>query len=344
MNSSRQVSSTSKALRIYAKVVCASVLFLIFLGGLVKSTESGLSVPDWPTTYGHFMFSFPMDQMVGGIKYEHSHRMVASIVGLMTLVLTIWLLRSQTPSWIKKLGIAAFVMVVAQGVLGGMTVRFFLPVWLSSLHGTLAQIYFLITIMIAYGLSKEFQSRRSDKDVTADGQFIRMSIIFTGMVLIQLIIGNLLRHTESGLAVPDFPAMGGTLIPTFDQAMMERINQWRFEHNLDTVSMGQIHIHLLHRFWALLIFLKLIYLNSLVYKNFLQRPLILKTMFLLNATVLIQIMLGIGTVLSMKEVYTTTFHVAVGAVTLGLSYLLILRSAPVRWQDYTKKLSKAVNA
>ncbi len=344
MKSSRQLSFTVRALRIYSRFVCMSVLFLIFLGGLVKSTESGLSVPDWPTTYGHFMFSFPLDQMVGGIKYEHSHRMVASIVGLMTLAMTIWLLRSNVASWIRKLGIAAFVLVVLQGILGGLTVKFYLPVWLSSLHGTLAQVYFLVTIMIAYGLSQEYQARSSRDDQSVDGRFIRMAVIFTGMVLAQLVIGNLLRHTEAGLAVPDFPAMGGTLIPTFDQAMMDRINQWRFVNNLDAVSMGQVHVHILHRFWALLIFLKLIYLNMLVYKEHLNRPLILKTMFLLNATVLIQIMLGIATVLSMKEVYTTTFHVTVGAVTLGLGFLLVLRSSPVRWQEYNKRLSKAVTA
>lgn len=342
MNPSRPESIADHWLRLYAKFVCASILFLIFLGGLVKSTESGLSVPDWPTTYGHFMFSFPLDQMVGGIKYEHSHRMVASVVGLMTLVLTLWLFKSSAAPWLKKLGVAAFVMVVLQGVLGGLTVIHFLPFWLSSLHGTIAQIYFLLVIMIAYALSKEYKDRRGQDYHPADGRFIRMAIIFTAMILIQLVIGNVLRHTESGLAVPDFPTMGGTLIPTFNSAMMERINAWRFEHNYDTVSMGQVHIHILHRFWALLILLKLIYLNMLVYKDFLNRPLILKTMFLLNATVLIQIMLGIATVLSMKEVYTTTFHVTVGAITLGLGFLLVLRSSPLSWKDYCKKLSKAV--
>jgi heme A synthase len=259
----------------------------------------------------------------------------------MTLVLSVWLARSQVASWLKKLGAVAFVLVVAQGVMGGLTVKFYLPVWASSLHGTLAQAFFLTTIMIAYGLSREFNARKSEDVPSINGQFIRMAIIFTGMVFLQLVIGNILRHTESGLAVPDFPAMGGRLIPTFDQAMLERINQWRFEHDMTAVTMGQVHIHVLHRFWALLIFLKLIYLNMLVYKNYLNRPLILKTIFILNALVLLQIMLGIGTVLSMKEVYTTTFHVAVGAVTLGLSFLLVLRSSPVRWQDYLKKVARS---
>src|SRR5579863_4091622 len=105
------------ALRRYSKFLCALTLLLILLGALVKSTESGLSVPDWPTTYGKFMFAYPLNKMVGGIKYEHTHRMLASIIGLLTLVLTIWMLSLKTlPVWVRRLGIAAFVTVVAQGV------------------------------------------------------------------------------------------------------------------------------------------------------------------------------------------------------------------------------------
>jgi len=144
--------SSSVALRRFAKFTCVATLALIFLGGLVKSTESGLSVPDWPTTYGYFMFSFPLNQMVGGIKYEHTHRMLASIVGLITLVLAVWLMRSQTLSWLKKLGIAAFIVVLLQGILGGLTVKFFLPIWLSTFHGTLAHLFLVIVIFIAYAL------------------------------------------------------------------------------------------------------------------------------------------------------------------------------------------------
>src|ERR1039457_4360158 len=124
------MTTQSIALRRYSKILCVMTLFLIILGALVKSTESGLSVPDWPTTYGKFMFAYPLNKMAGGIKYEHTHRMLASIIGLLTLILTIWLLLvKDIPAWVKRLGIFAFVTVVAQGVLGGLTVRFFLPLW-----------------------------------------------------------------------------------------------------------------------------------------------------------------------------------------------------------------------
>src|ERR1700690_3916254 len=178
------------ALRRFSKFLCAITLFLILLGALVKSTESGLSVPDWPTTYGKFMFAYPLNKMAGGIKYEHTHRRLASIVGLLTLILTLWLLRIKNLSvWIKRLGIFAFLTVVAQGILGGLTVKFFLPVWLSTFHGVLAQTFFLIVILIAYALSIERNQRRNMEDGRYNPRFLRLTIILMVMIYIQLIIG-----------------------------------------------------------------------------------------------------------------------------------------------------------
>ncbi len=331
--------NSNPLLRRFAKFLCLATLGLIFLGGLVKSTESGLSVPDWPTTYGHFMFSFPLDQMVGGIKYEHSHRMAASLVGLLTLIFFILIYRSKQPTWIKRLSLWTVVLVILQGILGGLTVRFFLPVGLSLLHGVLAQTFFLFTIFLAYGLSVERQKRMQSTE-NFDAKFIRFVVILTGMVFIQLILGNWMRHTESGLAIPDFPTMGGRLWPSMDSAMLERINAWRFDHNLLPVKMGQVHVHLMHRVWALLILLKLLYINRVAFARLIHNPLIIKTLFVLNLAVAGQITLGIATVLMEKEVITTTLHVALGAVVLGLCLLLLLRSSPASYQKYKTLMAK----
>lgn len=320
-------------LRRFAKFLCLSVFFLIFLGGLVKSTESGLSVPDWPTTYGKFMFAYPLNEMTGGIKYEHTHRMLASIVGLMALGMCAMLLMSPAATWLKRLGIWAVVLVILQGILGGMTVIFLLPVWLSSMHGVLAQTLFLMTILLAYGLSIERGGRAPLKE-QSDGRTLKTVVILTAMIYAQLIIANLMRHTESGLAIPDFPTMGGTLWPAMDKAMLDRINGWRFEHNLNDVTMAQVHLHFLHRLWAVVILGIVFYLNSVVWKNCLDKPMVMKTVFLLNAAVVMQIVLGAAAVLAMKEPITTTCHVALGAAVLGLSFLLILRSAPLNWQKF----------
>ena len=324
------MQTQSILLRRYAKFLCIITLFLIALGALVKSTESGLSVPDWPTTYGKFMFAYPLNKMAGGIKYEHTHRMLASIVGLLTLTLTVWLLRiKDMPVWVKRLGILAFVTVVLQGVLGGLTVKFFLPVWLSTFHGVLAQTFLLIVILIAYALSKERRQRWTIEEESYDPLFLKLSIFLMVMIYLQLIIGNIMRHAQAGLAVPDFPTMGWTLLPSFDQVWLNRINAWRFENNLDPVNMGQVFICLFHRFWALLILIDILWLNKIAYERCLDRPLILKTLYWLNMAVILQITLGISTVLTHKEVYTTTCHVTTGAIVLGLTFLMVLRSTPL---------------
>jgi cytochrome c oxidase assembly protein subunit 15 len=324
-------------LRRYAKLLCALTLFLIFLGGLVKSTESGLSVPDWPTTYGKFMFAYPLNKMNGGIKYEHTHRLVASVVGFLTLLLCVWMLfQKKIPTWIKRCGIFAFLAVVAQGVLGGLTVLFFLPVWISTLHGVLAQTFFLILIFIAYGLSVECNYRCVIDEEIYNSKFLKVALLFLGLVYVQLIIGNLMRHAQAGLAIPDFPTMGWTFFPHFDQAWLNRINEWRFENNLDPVNLAQVMIHLTHRCWAMFILITLFWLNHIAYKECLENPFIIKTLYWLNMAVLFQIMLGISTVLSHKEVYTTTMHVTTGAIVLGLSFLMVLRASPLTWRQFKK--------
>lgn len=328
-------------LRRYTKFLCAITLCLIALGALVKSTESGLSVPDWPTTYGKFMFAYPLNKMAGGIKYEHTHRMLASIVGLLTLFLTIWLIRiKKIPAWIKRLGIFAFLTVVLQGVLGGLTVLYFLPVWLSTFHGVLAQTFFLIVILIAYALSVERHKRWNIEEESYNQKFLQLALLLMGLVFVQLIIGNVMRHDQAGLAIPDFPTMGWTFFPTFDQAWLNRINAWRFENNLDPVNIGQVMIHLLHRCWAFLILINILLLNNVAYKKCLDRPLILKTLYWLNIAIILQITLGISTVLSHKEAYTTTTHVTMGAIVLGLSLLMVLRASPMTWRQFKALLTK----
>jgi cytochrome c oxidase assembly protein subunit 15 len=331
-------------LRRYSKFLCVLTLFLIFLGALVKSTESGLSVPDWPTTYGKFMFAYPLDKMAGGIKYEHTHRMLASIIGLMTLILSVWLLRQKKMArWIKRLGLFAFLTVVVQGILGGLTVKFFLPVWLSTFHGVLAQTFFLIVIFIAYAVSIERQHRWNLEEESYTPQFMQSAILLLALVYIQLIIGNIMRHSQAGLAVPDFPTMGWTFLPGFHQAWLDKINAWRFENNLDPVNWSQVTIHLLHRFWAFLILLQMLWLNQVAYKECLKRPMILKTLYWLNIAVVLQITFGISTLISRKEVYTTTTHVTMGAVVLALSFLMVLRASPLTWHQFLRLWQRRAN-
>src|SRR5437660_10717349 len=109
----------------FATLVAVCTVFLVLAGSLVTSTNSGLSVPDWPTTYGWNMFTFPPSKWVGGILYEHGHRLIASTVGLLTIVLAAWLWIADPRRWMKRLGLAALGAVILQGVLGGLPGLFF---------------------------------------------------------------------------------------------------------------------------------------------------------------------------------------------------------------------------
>src|SRR5687768_1928447 len=140
-------------LRIYTALVALSTAVLIFAGGLVTSTESGLSVPDWPNTYGWFMFFFPIEKMVGGIFYEHSHRLIASTVGFLILVQAIVLWRFEPRQWVRRLGFTALAAVITQGLLGGITVLWYLPRPISIAHASLAQIVFCLAVTIAVATS-----------------------------------------------------------------------------------------------------------------------------------------------------------------------------------------------
>ena len=146
----------------YAKLVAASTVLLIAAGGMVTSTGSGLSVPDWPNTYGWFMFSFPMEKWVGGIFYEHSHRLIASTVGFLTIILAVWTWRVDPRRWVRWLAFAALGAVMLQGLLGGLTVLLLLPAPVSIGHAGLAQLFFCLTLSLAVFTSPRMAAPSAD--------------------------------------------------------------------------------------------------------------------------------------------------------------------------------------
>ena len=255
-------SVPSKSLRWFSKIIVFATLLLIFAGALVKSFEVGLSVPDWPTTYGYQMFAFPWADMVGGIFYEHGHRMLATFVGALTLLLAIWLGYKDPRKSVKLLGYTALVLVVVQGLLGGLTVLYFLPTPISLLHGVTAQTFFLVVILIAYTLSKEFGERRHVQDKNRS-----IIMIFTITLYLQLILGAWMRHTDSGLAIYDFPTMAGSWFPAFNESMLSTINSWRFDMDLSDVSLFQVLIHFFHRLGALFILFLMVFIHIKMYQK-----------------------------------------------------------------------------
>ena len=312
-----------------SKLLVISTLLLIFAGALVKSHEVGLSVPDWPTSYGYQMFSFPLTDMIGGIFYEHGHRMIATIVGLMTLILAFTIYYTDHRLWFKKTAFFALGLVIIQGLFGGLTVLLFLPTPVSVIHAILAQTFLMVTIFISYGLSKERANRMLNESI--DYKVLRFpTYLVTSIVFIQLIIGALMRHTESGLAIPDFPLSGGYIIPTFNQEMLNTIQSMQFESGLPFVTLNQIIIHYLHRMGAIAVTISIGWLTLKIFQSKISNERIYRLTGYLITLLIIQITLGAFTIWSVKEPFITSIHVVNGALILGVSTLLILRVSPVK--------------
>ncbi len=159
---------------------------LLFAGGLVTSTDSGLAVPDWPLSFGGL---FP--PMVGGIRFEHTHRIIASTVGLLTLVMTIWIGKTETRPAVRWLAIAALGAVVLQGILGGMTVLHQLPAPVSIAHACLGPIFFSLLVALSILV----------KNGNGCHNVGRMSKIAVLAVFIQILLGAVVRHTHRGILI-----------------------------------------------------------------------------------------------------------------------------------------------
>jgi cytochrome c oxidase assembly protein subunit 15 len=240
--------------------------------------------------------------------------------------------------WVKRLGWMALGAVIFQGILGGVTVKFFLPTPVSVSHAVLAQTFLILTIIIAYSQSKERKFRTNQSVSVGTARFLKISIALGVLIYVQLILGALMRHTASGLAIPDFPTMGGYWWPPFNNEMLNRINDWRFEMNLDPVSIQQVIYHFLHRFGALSVVIFLGFLTMIAGQDCRKNLPVMQTVFMLNILVLIQFVLGILTVLSEKQAIITSSHVMIGALTLAVTVLLILRCAPLTWNKFMGNL------
>src|SRR5260221_297355 len=180
-------------------LLASATFILIVAGASVTSHRAGLAVPDWPTTYGSFMFSFPISKWVGNIRYEHVHRLIASMVGMLTIVLTFWLVRKEPRRWVRRLGIAALGVVIAQGVLGGLTVKLMLPPPISIAHASLAEAFFCITMVLALVTSESWIEASPAIETVNAGLIRRFALASTTAIYLQIVLGATIRHSESGV-------------------------------------------------------------------------------------------------------------------------------------------------
>jgi cytochrome c oxidase assembly protein subunit 15 len=292
----------SVALHRYALAVAICTGFLIFAGGLVTSTGSGLAVPDWPLSYGEIM-----PPMVGNVRYEHGHRMVASGVGFLTVVLAIWLWRREPRAWVRKLGWIALAAVIVQGLLGGLTVKMLLPAPVSVAHGALAQTFFCIVSALALFTSAGWlQPVRRTLDAPAAASLRWSAIATVVAVYVQLLLGATMRHREAGLAIPDFPLAFGRLVPP--------------------LGSPDVAVHFAHRVWAVAVAVVAGVTVARVLRRHGAVPGLVRPAWTLAALVLVQILLGAITIWSQKLAVPTTLHVLNGSLVLVTSVVLAIRA------------------
>jgi cytochrome c oxidase assembly protein subunit 15 len=165
---------------------------VITAGALVTSNDAGLSVPDWPTSFGYLV---KVPHFVGGVRYEWSHRMVAGTLGVLTLSIAIWTLLVERRRWLRWLAIGALCTFIAQATLGGMTVLFFQPPWLSTAHATVAQTFFCIAVAIALFTGRRWveEQPRVEFDHHRPSLFT-LTLLSIFILYVQLILGGMFRH------------------------------------------------------------------------------------------------------------------------------------------------------
>ncbi|WCJ58668.1 COX15/CtaA family protein [Fontisphaera persica] len=312
----------------FAWVTALATLGLIGMGGLVTSHGVGMAVPDWPTTYGYNMFLFPVSQWVGGIFYEHTHRLWASGVGLLTTILAVWMWVHRTEilsrKWLRVLGVVAFVGVSVQGVLGGLRVTL-IKDELGIVHGTLAQLFLVLMFAIALYTSRwwpRIVQVRESQPWEAHRWWLTG---LAALTLLQLVLGATMRHQHAGLAVPDFPLAYGRIWPPTDAQFLETVNQTRLDaRDFKPITAAHVYLHMAHRGVAVMLLVGVAALAWHLRKRVGSKHVLTVWAYGWFVLVVVQGLLGAGTVWSNKAADIATLHVVLGAVLLVYGSLLSL--------------------
>ena len=284
---------------------------------MVTSKGVGLAVPDWPTTFGYNMFLFPASKWVGGILFEHTHRLIASAVGFLTIILTIWLWCSESRKWVRNLGVIALGAVILHGVLGGLRVTM-LKDEIGIFHACLAQGFLGLVVLITVTTSRFWKTLAN---VVVDPKKIRtietIAITTTVAIYAQLALGATMRHQHRDLAVLDFPTANGAWIPETSAIALARINAWRDARGLSDVDAFQIWLQMAHRFLASIITVTVVAFCLRVWRDAQGVAALRRLSILWVALVVCQIALGAWTIWSNKAADVATAHVTVGAIMLS---------------------------
>ena len=301
----------------FAAVTAFVTFLLIGLGGLVTSHGVGMSVPDWPNTYGYNMFTFPISKWVGGIFYEHTHRLLATAVGLLTTVLAVWLWLADPRKWMHWLGLAAFLGVIVQGILGGLRVIMHMDS-LGVFHATIAQLFFILVCAIALFTSRFWIELNTGKKTFFVARGLRTLVLGTTvLIFIQLIIASTMRHQHAGLAIADFPLAYGKIWPATDPEAVAGYNARRVSVTEEaSITAFQIKLQMAHRVMAAAILILVTACAWSAGRRLGGKDSLAKLAIFWLALMFVQIALGAWTIWSNKAADVTTLHVMVGALSL----------------------------
>jgi len=311
----------------FAWFTAFATLLLICSGGMVTSKGVGLAVPDWPTTFGYNMFLFPVSKWIGGFFFEHTHRLIASTVGFLTIILAVWLWRTENRQSVKTLGLIAAAGVILQGILGGLRVTM-LRDQIGIFHACLAQAFLGLVVLIAIVTTNFWRSLAPvDVDPRKFAWIKMMAIATTIAIYVQLALGATMRHQHKDLAILDFPTANGAWIPDTSAAALAKINAWRDARALSDVDAFQVWLQMAHRFLAVLIGVAVIAFCVRIWKDARAVAALRRLSILWALLFFIQFTLGAWTIWSNKAADVATTHVAVGAIMLsfGVSAWAICR-------------------
>ena len=292
-------------------VFVAVVAFLLLIaGGLVTSNNAGLAVPDWPTSFGSL---YKMPPMVGGVKFEHGHRMVAEFVGLLTIIVAVWTWIVDKRGWMRLLTVGAVAGVIVQGVIGGIGVKEFLPPWVSTLHATFGQTMFCTLAAIAVFTSRSWLATPQQQITRQEARpLIRHCWMLIGFLYLQLVLGAAFRHVWTKLG-----PMGS--------------NQWP----VHKIVHSFLYPHMLN---ALFVAGLIAYVSLRALTKHPNIPQLKRPAMLLLVLLILQLLLGAGAYIvrvvegvneiqpTMALVGITVAHMGVGALILALAFILTIQA------------------
>ena len=308
--------SPARWLNRFAWFTAFATLLLICSGGMVTSKGVGLAVPDWPTTFGYNMFLFPVSKWIGGVLFEHTHRLIASMVGFLTIILAIWLWCVDDRQTVRTLGLLAVAAVILQGILGGLRVTM-LKDQIGIFHACLAQAFLGLLVLIAIMTTNFWRSLSADVNLSKVRALKTIAVATIVAIYVQLALGATMRHQHRDLAILDFPTANGAWIPDTSAEALSKINASRDASALSDVDAFQIWLQMVHRFVAVLIGVGVILFCVRALQDARTIGALRQLSILWVILFLTQFTLGAWTIWSNKAADIATTHVAVGAIMLS---------------------------